>query len=218
MYEHDDKLFDERVKPALEEMYRIADNYYHQDLAITYEDMCKYARRDDGQGRFPINAFYISMEEYDRILKKATRYIHSWYVRQYDMFKQPQKYARMNLAFENLELMRLSKNEYKKEMKVFERVGYVRLYSRDRQTIHFNIMNISPTSYYKDKWDEKRDEYNNFVKEHIGGYEVGMINKLPKALESVADKRDRVEFWDAYEFYYRFKNKIINPNYDSGND
>lgn len=69
------RLIDERIKPAITELYSASEHPFWK-RAFDYEALAACAPGEEGEGkkrRFPTDLFYIPIEAYDAVAKKACR-------------------------------------------------------------------------------------------------------------------------------------------------
>ena len=108
-------LLEKRFYPAIEEMYTKAQTVFPKDelpegFKFTFENLVKFApyiNGKDGQRQFPLELFYLPMEEYEKIVKKATRGLRWHYVFPYR--------SEIVYSDEEIEEMKKKIEEYKKE-------------------------------------------------------------------------------------------------------
>jgi len=83
---NDKDLWNKRVVPALDKMYSSSKKIYSINHDFTWNDISKYAHPIENEitkrteRMVPIYAFYLSREQYEEIVKQATRYLQSWWV------------------------------------------------------------------------------------------------------------------------------------------
>ena len=108
---NDKDLWNKRVVPALNKMYSSSKKIYSINHDFTWSDISKYAypMEDKVTKRVvrmvPIYAFYLSREQYEEIVKQATRYLQSWWVWPYrsEIIYDDEDIDRMNKRISELE-------------------------------------------------------------------------------------------------------------------
>lgn len=77
---NDKKLWNERVLPALNEMYTKSGNIFGSHDTFTWDILIKYSQaRYDGKQVIPLFAFWLPMEKYDEICNKAVKGLRKYW-------------------------------------------------------------------------------------------------------------------------------------------
>lgn len=77
---NDDRLWNEHVLPALEEMYGLAENIFGADHKFTFDEVCSCAPTDrSGERRLPSFAFCLDPEKYKEIKREHSKGFRHWW-------------------------------------------------------------------------------------------------------------------------------------------
>lgn len=74
---NDNKLWNNRVLPALKAMYATAENVF--GYPVTWDDINKYAQPMEEGRQIPLYAFFLKNEDYDKIRQKAVKNLRSYW-------------------------------------------------------------------------------------------------------------------------------------------
>lgn len=99
----DNKLWNERVIPCLNEMYLGSDNVFGEKFS--FEDILKYCPKPKNDGKYEgmiLSAFYLSMEDYRKILDKHTKNFRYYWRFPYrsEIYKQGEEFEQLKKDYE----------------------------------------------------------------------------------------------------------------------
>lgn len=74
------ELYEKRIMPALNQMFKEANHIFPFEEKLTYEDIISHCNKNDrGEYEFPFDAFYLSSDRQDAISKEARKgFKHHW--------------------------------------------------------------------------------------------------------------------------------------------
>ena len=159
----DDKLWEKRCLPAIEEMYTKARTVFPreelpEDFEFTFDNIAKYAPvidEETGQRQFPLDAFYLSQEECDAIIKKAGSKLRTWYVFPY----------RSEIIYSEDEIIDMQNkiNELQEAKSNGEEIDEWDIKDLEEK-IKYNEVHKERESLWKEyheKWNKLTDSFNN---------------------------------------------------------
>ena len=119
---NDKRLLEERIYPALTEMYQKAETVFPKeelpaDFEITFENLCKYApfsNENKTERQFPLDMFYLADEEVNTITKKATHHLKKYFVFPYrsEMIYSDEEIAEFKERVEKMKAESTIENEW----------------------------------------------------------------------------------------------------------
>lgn len=147
----DKKLYEERVVPALDEMYRQSTNAMGIDRELGWKDIlaCAVSWRD-GRKYIPYFAFYTPKETQDEILTKYTKHLkYTWrWSRRSEVGTEDENWNAYKAELEELNKLTdsISKKEWTKRYNELCKRYDMQYRSRDKEAIQFTVFDVSPNT------------------------------------------------------------------------
>lgn len=201
-------LLHKRCIPAVNKMYEIAESAFppEQQVTPTWELMSEYSPERDGQLHFPFDAFWISDNDFDKILGEAKKNLRGWwrYPNAVDKGFAEWRHARDEVEAK-ADAGEISRSEARKELKRLARKHGCYWYSKDRTDVSFFLCLGSPTpSSNRNAMLEIKAMYAEFLKFAENG--LTPEEAADKAVEGKPDhaKRHRDTILDMWAFWNNY--------------